>query len=135
MGPKAMRRAARWADGISGFALGAAAAEMADSVSGAVQAWSEAGRSEAPRMVSGCFYVLGGEDPGSTLSGFTYDYLEIFGRGIARQLAADAPVWNSDRLTRVLDDAESSGIDEFILVPGTTDPQCLEATVELVASR
>lgn len=135
MGPKALARAAVWADGISGFALTADGAEMAAAVEAAQWAWTEAGRPDRPKVVSGCFYALGGEDPRGTLSGFTYDYLEIFGRGFARALADDAPVWNPDRLLQALDDAEAAGVDEFILVPGTVDPACLDATVALLADR
>ena len=132
MGPKGLGRAARWADGVSGFALTAEGAEMADAVEAARRAWSLAGRDETPRLVTGCFYVLGVEDPQATLQQFTYDYLEIFGAGVARTLADDAPVWNARRLCQALDDAAAAGADEFILVPGTVDPECLAATTEVV---
>jgi alkanesulfonate monooxygenase SsuD/methylene tetrahydromethanopterin reductase-like flavin-dependent oxidoreductase (luciferase family) len=135
MGPKALARAARWADGVSGFALTADAGEMSAAVEGSRAAWEATGRDDRPRVVTGCFYSLGGDDPRGTLAGFTYDYLEIFGRGFARALAEEAPVWNEDRLCRALDDAAACGVDEFILVPATVDPACLEATVALVASR
>lgn len=135
MGPKALARAAAWADGVSGFALGAQRSEMAGAVEGARRAWSEAGRSDAPTVTSGCFYALGVEDPQATLSAFTYDYLEIFGRGFARAMADEAPVWNGDRLLQAIEDAESTGVDEFILVPATVDPACLAATTALVAGR
>lgn len=132
MGPKAMARAAVWADGVSGFSLTADAGEMAASVQGARNAWADAGRTEAPRVVSGCFYALGVEDPRSVLAAFTQEYLEIFGRGFARSVAREVPVWNADRLRRALSDAEAAGVDEFILVPATVDPACLEATTALL---
>ena len=134
MGPKALARAARWADGIAGFALTADAADMAAAVAGARIAWDEAGRDKPPRLVSGCFYVLGGEQPQATLEQFTYEYLEIFGADLARMLADDAPVWNESRLFQALDDAAEAGVDEFILVPGTIDPACLAATTEAIAA-
>jgi len=135
MGPKALARAAQWADGISGFALTADGDEMTAAVNASNNAWTEAGRSEAPRVISGCFYTLDGDDPQGTLSGFTYDYLEIFGKRFARSLADDATTWNADRVLRALDDAEAAGVDEFILVPGTVDQRCLDATIALVANR
>ena len=133
MGPKALARAACWADGVSGFSIDADADGMATAAAAARIAWEERGRDTAPKVVSGCFYVLGGEDPRGTLGGFTYDYLEIFGRDFARQMADTAPVWNPDRLLTALDDAARAGVDEFILVPGTVDPACLDATREVVA--
>ena len=134
MGPKALARAARWADGIAGFALTADAAAMAAAVAGARIAWDEAGRDKPPRLVSGCFYVLGGDEPQATLQQFTYEYLEIFGADLARMLADDAPVWNETRLFQALDDAAEAGVDEFILVPGTIDPACLAATTDAIAA-
>jgi alkanesulfonate monooxygenase SsuD/methylene tetrahydromethanopterin reductase-like flavin-dependent oxidoreductase (luciferase family) len=135
MGPKGLARAARWADGISGFALTADGAEMATASVAAERAWTEAGRDTAPRKVSGCFAVLGTADDQGVLQAFTYDYLAIFGTGLARSLADSAPVWNAERLTRALDDAEAAGVDEFILVPGTTDPACLDAFAGVVSAR
>ncbi len=135
MGPKGLARAAVWADGISGFALTADGGEMASAVTAARQAWDDAGRDDPPKLVSGCFAVLGTADDQGVLQAFTYDYLAIFGTKLARTLADDAPVWNADRLRRVLDDAEAAGVDEFILVPGTTDPACADAFAEVVASR
>ena len=62
MGPKAMARAARWADGVSGFSIAGDVGEMAATFRLAEQAWTEAGRTTAPSRVSGCFYVLDGDD-------------------------------------------------------------------------
>lgn len=135
MGPKALARAAKWADGNSGFAIGADAGGLAAAVTAADQAWADAGRTDAPRNVSGCFAVLGTGDDQGVLQAFTYDYLGIFGDRFARSMADAAPVWNADRLTKVLDDAEAAGVDEFILVPGTTDPACLSAITAAVRTR
>lgn len=135
MGPKSLARAAAWADGISGFAIDADAAVMADAVTSAEQAWADAGRTVAPRHVTGCFCVLGTDDDQGVLQAFTYDYLGIFGDRFARAMADAAPVWSLESLNRTLDDAEAAGIDEFILVPGTVDPVCLHALTEAVNDR
>lgn len=134
MGPKGLDRAARWADGVSGFSLTADGEEIAEAAKAARRAWSLAGRDSEPRVVSGCFYALGGQEPADTLRRFTYDYLEIFGSDVARVFSDEAPVWNAERLRKVLDDAAAAGVDEFILVPGTVDLGCLEATTEVVTS-
>lgn len=135
MGPKALVRAAKWADGVSGFSLSADPDEMRSAVEAAHEAWRDAKRAEPPKVVSGCFYALGVDDPAETLRGFTADYLAIFGRSFASSVAASSDTWTTDRIRRVLDDAERVGVDEFILVPATTDTACLEATIELVANR
>jgi alkanesulfonate monooxygenase SsuD/methylene tetrahydromethanopterin reductase-like flavin-dependent oxidoreductase (luciferase family) len=135
MGPKGLARAAQWADGVSGFALTADGAEMAAAAGAAERAWTDAGRDTPPRKISGCFAVLGTSDDQGVLQAFTYDYLAIFGTRLARSLADDAPVWNEARLVQTLDDAEQAGVDEFILVPGTTDPDCLAAFTRVVSER
>jgi alkanesulfonate monooxygenase SsuD/methylene tetrahydromethanopterin reductase-like flavin-dependent oxidoreductase (luciferase family) len=135
MGPKALARAARWADGISGFSLTADPADMRNAVDGARRAWDATGRSDPPRVVTGCFYALGVDDPRAVLRGFTYDYLEIFGGSFARTVADAVATFEGGRIRRALDDAEAAGIDEFVLVPATVDRRCLDAAAELVSTR
>ena len=133
MGPKALARAARWADGVSGFAIDGAPASMAAAVEAADRAWTDAGRDAPPRHVSGAFAVLGTDDDQATLQSFTYDYLAIFGEEIARAVAETAPVWGAGGLRRALDGAQAAGVDEFIVVPGTVDEACLSGVTDVVA--
>ena len=132
MGPKALARAAQWADGISGFSLTSDPGEMAGAVTGARSAWDAAGRTEAPTVVSGTFYALGVEEPAAVLRGFTHDYLQIFGSKFATLIADQMETSEPDRLRRALNEAEAAGVDEFILVPATVDLRCLEATIDFV---
>lgn len=134
MGPKALARAARWADGVTGFAIDADPDGMTAAAGAARSAWVDAGRTEAPRLVSGCFAVLGTHDDRGVLQAFTYDYLAVFGDRFARAMADAAPVWGADGLSRALDAAAAAGLDELVLVPGTTDPACLSAMTDVVGS-
>jgi alkanesulfonate monooxygenase SsuD/methylene tetrahydromethanopterin reductase-like flavin-dependent oxidoreductase (luciferase family) len=127
MGPKALARAAVWAQGVSGFSLGADPDEMRRANEAAVEAWADAGRTERPRLVSGCFFVVGVEGAQDVLSAFTYQYLEVFGERVARALTDTVSVSSPEKLRRAVADAEAAGCDELILVPGTTDPRCLDA--------
>ncbi|MDQ1397430.1 MAG: hypothetical protein QOG64_2689 [Acidimicrobiaceae bacterium] len=135
LGPKAMRRAAAWADGISSFSITAGAGEMVAANRLARQTWTDAGRTDPPRLVSGCFYLLGGVDAAQQLRTFTYDYLRIFGDDFARAFADEIDLTSADRLRRAIGDAEAAGCDEFILVPGTVDLGCLEQTVAALDRR
>ena len=74
-----------------------------------------------------------GSDSQAELRGFAYEYLRVFGSEVARSLAAAVKVSSTDRLRRAVEDAEAAGCDELILVPGTVDPACLEATVAALA--
>ncbi len=135
MGPKALARAARWADGVTGFSIDADAAGIAAAADAARTAWTRAERDRPPRLVTGCFAVLGTHDDRGVLQAFTYDYLAIFGDHFARAVADAATVHGAAGLERVLDDADAAGVDEFVVVPGTVDPACLTAIVEIVAAR
>ena len=133
LGPKAMRRAAAWADGVTAFSITADADEMASTNQRALDAWRDAGRDDRPRLVTGCFYVLGGDEPADQLRRFTFDYLRIFGEPFAKAFADGAEVNDPDRLRTAIADAEAAGCDEFILVPATVDVECLHRTVDVMS--
>lgn len=137
LGPKSMARAARWADGVTGFSVAGVADEMAGTFRLAEQAWQDAGRAEAPRKVSGCFYLLGDDDQVARdgLRAFTARYLGVFGRDFAEAMAAETRVWSVDALHALLEGAEAAGCDELVLVPGTVDLDCLHRTVAALAAR
>lgn len=135
MGPKSMRRAARWADGISGFSIAGDAGEISRGNALADTCWAEEGRETAPHKVSGCFFALGTDDSAADLQAFTARYLGFLGSELAEAIAGTARVSTADVLHEVLDGAEAAGCDEFILVPATTDLRCLDAAAELVAAR
>jgi len=126
-----------WADGITGFSVAGKGSEMRTTNELADRVFAEAGR-PGPRKLSGCFYVVGVEDPLATLRSFAARYLAIFGADFADAMAAECWVAGPDDLRQVLDDAEAAGVagvDEMVLVPGTVDLRCLDATAEVVAAR
>lgn len=133
LGPKSMARAARWADGVTGFSPAGKARDIAQTNRLADRAWADAGRS-TPHKVNGCFYALGVEEPLEVLRTFTERYLAWTGPEFATAMAAETCVASPDDVRRVLDDAEAAGCDEFILVPATADLRCLDATQTAVAA-
>jgi len=135
MGPKSLARAAQWADGVSGFSIGADIAEIERGNRKAVAAWEAAGRSSRPRLVSGCFVCVGVDDSEPLLHAFTARYLGFLGTDLAEAVASTAQVNSEDALARALDGAAAAGCDEFILVPATPDLRCLEVAAKVVASR
>lgn len=133
MGPKAMGRAAAWADGISGFSIAGDVAEIARTNALADRCWEELGRSETPRKVSGCFVALGVPEAAEVLRSFTARYLGFLGASLAEAVAATTRAASAHVVREVLAGAEEAGCDEFVLVPATTDLRCLEALSEVVA--
>lgn len=135
LGPKATRRAAVWAKGISGFSLSLEPAELAAAARLARTTWSEAGRQDRPRMVVACFAVLGDAAP-TVLSAFTHEYLAIFGDEFADAMAAAATLSSDNALADALDAAAESGdVDEVIIVPGSVEPACARRLADLVGAR
>ena len=133
MGPKSMARAARWADGVSGFSIGADADEIGRGNRLALDAWESEGRSRRPRLVSGSFYLLGGSDADAELKRFARAYLAVFGDKAADALSQLVGLSSPARLLDALAAAEAAGCDEFILVPGTVDPDCLARTTDALS--
>ncbi|MEV7396986.1 LLM class flavin-dependent oxidoreductase [Aeromicrobium sp. NPDC092404] len=135
MGPKAMRRAARWADGISGFDIAGDREAISRVNALAERCWEEAGRDAPPVKISGCFVAVGIGDAAETLRSFTARYLGFLGPELAGAIAKTAITATPDALRGVLDGAEQAGCDEFIVVPATTDLRCLDAVADVVAAR
>ena len=135
MGPKAMKRAAAWADGISAFSIAGDAAEIVRTNELADSCWREAARPSEPRKVSGCFVALGVPKAEAVLHSFTARYLAFLGVKLSEAIAGTARASSPEVLAEVLDDAEKAGCDEFILVPATTDVRFLGVAAELVAER
>lgn len=132
MGPKSMARAATWADGVSLFALLADATDIDRSFRAVERAWVDAGRADRPRLVTGAFVVLG-EDAKARLREFTYRYLEVFSPQVARSVADAIPTHTPERVRELIDAVAAAGGDELVLVPGTTEPACLDHLADVVS--
>jgi hypothetical protein len=134
LGPKAARRAAAWAVGVSGFSLNLDVDAIREAVEMAATAWDEAGREDRPRFVTACFYALGSDAPG-VLRRFTETYFEIFGAEAAHVTASEARLSDETSLAEALARVEANtDADEVILVPAGVDSAMASATADLVAS-
>lgn len=131
MGPKSLARCAQWADGISGFTLLGDADEAATGFRAAEAAWEQAGRTTAPRLVTGSFVALG-PDAAGTLATFAERYLAVFSPEFAATLASRMPLHDPDTLVTLLDHLDAAGCDEFIVVPATVDPAMLTELTDVV---
>lgn len=131
VGPKAIARAARWAEGVDDPSQITAVdpAALSGQRQRIVDAWKEAGRDRPPHFSSSLWYALG---PGAKerLASYIYDYMRIFDEGFARQLADAAPVHSPAALKEAVDGAREAGCDEFFLVPTTADSAELDRTRE-----
>ena len=134
MGPKAIARAAHWADGLYGFSMNGSKAETDRMFGMADDAWQEAGRSEAPQKVGGFWYCLA-DDPENRLKSYVYDYLKVLGDDMAKAVAASMTRHTEDNILRAMDDLEEAGSDEIFMVPATADISEVERLCELIDKR
>jgi alkanesulfonate monooxygenase SsuD/methylene tetrahydromethanopterin reductase-like flavin-dependent oxidoreductase (luciferase family) len=134
MGPKSLARAAQWAVGVSGFTLLGDSREAGRLFRATETAWSNASRTDKPRLVTGSFVALGA-NAAETLRDFAATYLHVFSPDLAKSLSEAMTLNEPSRLVDLLDQVEAEGADEFIVVPATSDPAMIEKLAEVVASR
>jgi alkanesulfonate monooxygenase SsuD/methylene tetrahydromethanopterin reductase-like flavin-dependent oxidoreductase (luciferase family) len=134
MGPKALARAARWADGVDDGAtvFGIDPPAVTATVERIRAAWAEAGRDRPPHVSVSLWYALG---PGAEerLRSYCFDYMKLMGEDLAASLAAMLTCFTPAALRAAVDGLSGTGVDELFLVPTTTDPEELDRTLEALA--
>ena len=128
MGPKAIRRAAHWADGVDGaWTMDGDLAHMQQSFEIINAAWDEAGRTERPHLSTSIWYALG-DDADDRLRRYAYEYMKIMGEEVGQWAAQTVNCTTPEALRRAIDNAAEAGADEFFLVPTTADSDELART-------
>lgn len=129
--PQSIRRAARWADGISGFSFGPSADEIGRGFQLARAAWKEEGRAEPPRLVTGCWYALGARGR-EQMDEYLRRYLNFMGADTAAELAPLVKTTSKQALRDAIGRIADLGTDELLLVPTTTDPDDIDRVADIV---
>ncbi len=132
MGPKAMARAARWAQGIYGFAMGDERAQTQQLMATAAAAWEGAGREDKPYFVGGFWYSLA-DDAEARLKRYVFDYLKVFGDDMAKMVAETMTRHTPDSVADGMRDLEELGVDEIFLVPASADLREIDEIEALMA--
>jgi alkanesulfonate monooxygenase SsuD/methylene tetrahydromethanopterin reductase-like flavin-dependent oxidoreductase (luciferase family) len=130
---RSLARAARWADGVSGFSLEADIGEVAEAFRMTRDAWSSASRADEPRLLTGAYVCLG-PDAEPTLHAFGRRYLTIFGEQAAAAMAARLPLHHEDALRAFLRGLRDEGADECILIPASNDLDQVHRLADVVTS-
>lgn len=134
MGPKAIRRAAVWADGLYSWSGNGESEEIRRQLEMGKVAWEEAGRQTAPRRVVGFWFSLA-SDGERRLSQYVFEYLKVFGESAARAIAKTMTRSTPDAVREALDAMEELGAEECLLVPATQDLAEVDQAAEILASR
>lgn len=133
LGPKSMKRAARWADGLAGFHSGPDPDAIAAIFAGFRREWSNAGRAGSPYLQLAFWFSLV-DEPAERLYAFAHDYLMIFGPKAAAAGARGCRASSAKAIREILHWLEDLGCDEVILTPTTASVDELSAAEDFVAS-
>lgn len=128
--PRAITRAAHFADGILGFSFTLANGELGYAFDGARAAWKAAGRRESPRLVTGCWFALGSGGR-EQMNAYLGRYLGFLGPSAA-DLIPLVPTVDAGALRDAVQRARDAGADEIVLAPTTTDPAEIKRVEDLL---
>ena len=130
LAPGAIRRAARWADGLCGFSFGPSADEVGFAYATARAAWADAGR-RPPRLVMSFWYALG-PNARTQLDTYLERYLGFLGTDVAKALAPTVKTTSAAELRQAAKMLSDLGTDELILVPTTSDPDEVNRVADIL---
>lgn len=128
--PRAIARAAHFADGVLGFSFTLAGEELSYAFDGARAAWKAAGRREPPRLVTGCWFALG-PNGRARMDDYLGRYLSFLGPAAADMMAL-VPTVDAPALRDAVQRARDAGADEIVLAPTTTDPAEIRRVEDLL---
>ena len=129
--PSGMRRAARWADGMTNFDHGADAAKVGMDFAIARQAWADAGRTDPPRCVASFFFALGPRAAEGKAAFLDSHYAHLSAEGRQR-IGATIQTTSAASVTAALRAFADVGADEVLLVPMMPAIDQVDRVVELL---
>jgi len=135
MGPRTIRAAADWADGLAGFTLDLDAGAVAGQFATARRAWADAGR-PVPRLATSFWFAI--NDDAEVARAQVHHHLRHYMSWLPTSLVdAMAPTTgfagSTAQLGELLDAMAEAGADEIHLVPTSVDRDQLAAVAQLVS--
>ncbi len=132
VGPKTLRSAAHWADGLAGITLNLDVAEQDRLFEVGRTAWAEAGKPQ-PHLATSFWFAFGDEARGQI-----HRHLRHYMNWIPREVVdAMAPMTGfagtEDQLAEVLKEFAAIGTSEIHLIPTSSDPDQLRRAAAVVA--
>ena len=119
-GPKAIARAAKWANGVmdGSHAMHFDPERVSEQRQRVVQGWKQSGRTDVPHFSSCLFFSLG-DDPRVQLGEFLVDFLKPY--GVDASFIASSTSHGADNLRAAVSGARDAGVDDLLLLPTTAD--------------
>ena len=131
MGPKAIARAAQWAQGVYGASMAGDREGHAAIFDMAREAWAAAGRKDKPYLIGSFWYSLA-PDAKTHLQNYVYDYMKYLGDDIGRGVAASMTRHTPDAVREALENLRAAGADEVLMVPATSHYDEVDRVIELL---
>ncbi len=133
LGPRSIRRAATWADGLLGFSFLLGTEELEQAFALARSAWAEAGRDQPPHLATGSWFAIG-ETPQAgraQLHDYLRRYLAFLGE-MGEAMVPLVPFHEAGALLEGLRRARDAGADELLLTPTSWDLAELDRAAAVV---
>ena len=134
MGPKAIERAAHWADGVYSWSGNGVEKEMEEQQARVMAAWQEAGLEEPPERVAGFWYSLA-PNADEKLKTYVYKYIKVMGEAPARAMAKGVDRSSPDAVRASLDAYEKLGVEECWLSSATAETAEIDGLLEVIEKR
>jgi alkanesulfonate monooxygenase SsuD/methylene tetrahydromethanopterin reductase-like flavin-dependent oxidoreductase (luciferase family) len=133
IGPKTVRSAAMWADGLAGTTLDLDVGKQKDLFDVALSSWAQAGKNP-PHLATSFWFALGDNSSARTQ---VHNHLRRYMNWIPAEFVdAIAPntgwAGTEDELAEVLGEFASAGTDEVHLIPTSSDISQLERVADVV---
>jgi alkanesulfonate monooxygenase SsuD/methylene tetrahydromethanopterin reductase-like flavin-dependent oxidoreductase (luciferase family) len=134
MGPKAIARAAKWADGVYSWSGNGVSGEMRQQQERVARAWQDAGRDRPPRRVAGFWYSLA-PNADQRLKAYVCKYLAFMGEAPAKAISSLVDRSSPDAVRASLDAYEALGVEECWLNSATAEIAEIDALLEVLEKR
>jgi alkanesulfonate monooxygenase SsuD/methylene tetrahydromethanopterin reductase-like flavin-dependent oxidoreductase (luciferase family) len=117
-GPRALARAAKWADGWQGAIMTVELEPMKAAVESHIDAWEAANRNERPYLMNSLWFALG-DGAAQRLNDAAAGYLGLPPGSPSPY--GTLPVHNSYGVKMAVDNCREAGFDELVFIPITDD--------------
>jgi alkanesulfonate monooxygenase SsuD/methylene tetrahydromethanopterin reductase-like flavin-dependent oxidoreductase (luciferase family) len=131
MGPKAIARAVKWADGIYGCSMPGDREGHQQIFDMAREAWRAAGRPGKPYLLGSFWYSLA-PNAETELKSYVYNYMKYMGDDVASFMREAMTRHTTDAIREAIENVRAAGADELLLVPATAHYNEVEKLAEIV---
>lgn len=131
MGPKAIARAAKWADGIYGTSMAGDREGHEKIFDMAKEAWKAAGRTDKPYLM-GSFWCSLSPDAETDLKAYVYDYMKYMGDDVGKYMASTMTRYTPDAIREAIENVRAAGADELLICPATAHYDEVDRLAEML---